>query len=343
MAAMATTRTAPLIKCEPDRKPGQHDHHAGIVDKSFHNRPERDADSRRVTLHGHRHRHVQGRVEHPEHTAAQQRDGSYEKISTLSLGTHSLSAIYNGDANDLGSTSSAITQTVAAIQSSYSLNPSSASVAAGASTGSVIVTAPSGCTWTVSNNSPATITNVNPTSGSGNGAVNYSVAANPKIVENVIYNIGVTLAWNIAMMTATLPLLGHFLAGAPFGALISDVTPLGAGLGFGSTLAGASAPVGGIGGATLAGIGAPPARSAVGTGRMVGCRPTATLTGKHGAAQLKKARTCEIQGGIMPGMASAGGKSGYGMAGPRYGVKPKVMPSRCSSNDEQGGDAACLR
>ena len=40
------------------------------------------------------------------------------------------------------------------------------------------------------------------------------------------------------MMTATLPLLGHFLAGAPFGALISDVTPLGAGLGFGSTLAG---------------------------------------------------------------------------------------------------------
>ena len=32
--------------------------------------------------------------------------------------------------------------------------------------------------------------------------------------------------------------------------------------------------------------------------------------------------------GIMPGMASAGGKSGYGMAGPRYGVKPKVMPKQ---------------
>ncbi len=30
----------------------------------------------------------------------------------------------------------------------------------------------------------------------------------------------------------------------------------------------------------------------------------------------------------MPGMASAGGKSGYGMAGPRYGVKPKVMPKQ---------------
>ncbi len=72
------------------------------------------------------------------------------------------------------------------------------------------------------------------------------------IVENVVYNIGVTLAWNIAMMTATLPLLGHFIAGAPFGFLISDTTPLGAGLGFGTTLAGAEAPVGG---AMAAGMG----------------------------------------------------------------------------------------
>jgi len=32
--------------------------------------------------------------------------------------------------------------------------------------------------------------------------------------------------------------------------------------------------------------------------------------------------------GVMPGMASAGGKGGMGMAGPRYGVKPKVMPKQ---------------
>jgi PPE-repeat protein len=32
--------------------------------------------------------------------------------------------------------------------------------------------------------------------------------------------------------------------------------------------------------------------------------------------------------GVMPGMASAGGKSGMGLAGPRYGVKPKVMPKQ---------------
>ncbi len=76
------------------------------------------------------------------------------------------------------------------------------------------------------------------------------------ILSNTIYNIGVTLAWNTAMMTATLPLLGHFVGGAPFGFTIGDATPLGAGLGFGSTLAGASAPVGGLGGgAALAGMG----------------------------------------------------------------------------------------
>ncbi|MDD4867379.1 MAG: PPE family protein, partial [Mycobacterium sp.] len=46
-------------------------------------------------------------------------------------------------------------------------------------------------------------------------------------VQNVIYNIGVTAAWNVAMITATFPLLGHFLAGAPLGVTVDDVTPLG--------------------------------------------------------------------------------------------------------------------
>ena len=32
--------------------------------------------------------------------------------------------------------------------------------------------------------------------------------------------------------------------------------------------------------------------------------------------------------GVMPGMASAGGKGGMGLAGPRYGVRPKVMPKQ---------------
>ena len=157
------------------------------------------------------------------------------------------------------------------------------------------------------------------------------------IVGNGIYNIGVTLAWNSAMMTATLPLLGHFLAGAPFGVTISDTAPLGAGLGFGTTLAGASSGVGGVGGATLAGMGSassvggmsvPAGWSAATPEVAVG---DATLTGSGWTAAVDEGAVGASGGGmngVMPGMASAGGKAGMGMAGPRYGVKPKVMPKQ---------------
>jgi PPE-repeat protein len=157
------------------------------------------------------------------------------------------------------------------------------------------------------------------------------------IVGNGIYNIGVTLAWNTAMMTATLPLLGHFLAGAPFGVTISDTTPLAAGLGFGSTLAGASSGVGGVGGATLASMGSAssvgglsvPAAWSAATPAAAGVGDV-TLAGSGGTAAA--AETAGVGGGgmngVMPGMASAGGKSGMGMAGPRYGGKPKFMPTK---------------
>jgi PPE-repeat protein len=157
------------------------------------------------------------------------------------------------------------------------------------------------------------------------------------IVGNGIYNIGVTLAWNTAMLSATLPLLGHFLAGAPFGVTISDTTPLGAGLGFGSTLAGASSGVGGVGGATLAGMGSAssvgglsvPAAWSAATPAAAGVGDV-TLAGSGGTAAA--AETAAVGGGgmngVMPGMASAGGKSGMGMGGPRYGGKPKFMPTK---------------
>jgi PPE-repeat protein len=156
------------------------------------------------------------------------------------------------------------------------------------------------------------------------------------IVANGIYNIGVTLAWNTAMMTATLPLLGHFLAGAPFGVTISDTAPLGAGLGFGTTLAGATGSAGGLGGATLAGMGS---ASSVGglsvpagwSAAAPGAATDATLAGSGWTAAADEAAVGTGgagMNGVMPGMASAGGKAGYGMAGPRYGVKPKVMPKQ---------------
>jgi PPE-repeat protein len=151
------------------------------------------------------------------------------------------------------------------------------------------------------------------------------------IVGNTIYNVGVTLAWNTAMMTATLPLLGHFLAGAPFGVTLGDVTPLGAGLGFGSTLAGATGSMGG--GAALAGMGS---ASSVG-GMSVPAAWSAAAPAETGATLAGSGWTAaadETAGmggggmqGVMPGMASAGGRGGNGM-GPRYGVKPKVMPKQ---------------
>jgi PPE-repeat protein len=154
------------------------------------------------------------------------------------------------------------------------------------------------------------------------------------ILSNSIYNVGVTLAWNSAMMTATLPLLGHFIGGAPFGFTIGDTTPLGAGLGFGTTLAGATGPVGG-GAAMAAGMGE---ASTVGglsvpagwsTAAPAATVSDATLTGSGWTAPVEEsAGMGGAPGGIMPGMASAGGKGGYGLAGPRYGVKPKVMPKQ---------------
>jgi len=160
---------------------------------------------------------------------------------------------------------------------------------------------------------------------------------NVPIVQNAVYNVGVTLAWNTANMTAILPNLGHFLAGAPFGVTIGEAAPLGAGLGFGTTLAGASS--GGFGGgATLAGMGSassvggmsvPAAWSAAAPAEATGVE--ATLAGSGWTAAADTAPGMGAGGGmngVMPGMASAGGKGGMGMAGPRYGVKPKVMPKQ---------------
>ena len=74
---------------------------------------------------------------------------------------------------NLGGTLSRI---VSAAPCTYSISPTSKSFNASAGTGSVTVTAATGCAWTaVSNASWVTITSG--ASGSGNGTVNYSVAA----------------------------------------------------------------------------------------------------------------------------------------------------------------------
>lgn len=169
------------------------------------------------------------------------------------------------------------------------------------------------------------------TTQSGGGALLSAVNNffNVPFVQNAIYNVGVTVAWNVAMMTSTFPMLGHMLANAPFGVMVGDITPLGDGLGMGMTLAGATTPAGG--GAVLAGMGS---ASSVGGMSVPAAWSAATPTAETGAtlagtgwtaAAEESAGTAGVPG-VMPGMASAG-RQGYGM-GPRYGVKPRVMPKQ---------------
>jgi PPE-repeat protein len=150
------------------------------------------------------------------------------------------------------------------------------------------------------------------------------------LISNGFNSIDVTLSWCIMMMASALGTLNHFVAGAPFGVTIGDVTPLGAGLGFGTTLAGSSS---GLGGATLAGMGT--AAEVGGMSVPAGwsaAAPAATEATLAGSGWTAAADTA-VAGtggapGIMPGMASAGGKAGMGIGGPRYGVKPRVMPTK---------------
>ncbi len=152
-------------------------------------------------------------------------------------------------------------------------------------------------------------------------------------VEDSINTVNVTGSWFLFIGMSAIPLLSHFVAGAPFGFTMSDATPLGAGLGFGTTLAGSTS---GVGGATLAGMGTAsevggmsvPAGWSAGA---PGAAAETTLAGTGWTASVDEAATGMGGGGmngVMPGMASAGGKSGMGIGGPRYGVKPKVMPKQ---------------
>ncbi len=79
-------------------------------------------------------------------------------------------------ADTAGGTSSAVPFVVVA-SCSFQLSSTSATAMSGASSGSVMVTAPVGCSWTASSNS-AFLGIASGTPGSGSGAVGYTVAAN---------------------------------------------------------------------------------------------------------------------------------------------------------------------
>src|SRR5207244_2476309 len=74
-----------------------------------------------------------------------------------------------------GGSSAAITQV--GITCTDTISPASQSVVAGGGTGNTTVTAPTGCAWTAVSND-AWITVTTGASGSGNGSVTFSMAAN---------------------------------------------------------------------------------------------------------------------------------------------------------------------
>ena len=76
----------------------------------------------------------------------------------------------------------AFTVTQQAAACSYSINPTSQSVAAAGGAGSAIaVTTIPGCAWTATSGAPW-LTNVTPGSGTGSGTVNFTIGANPAAI-----------------------------------------------------------------------------------------------------------------------------------------------------------------
>jgi|SRR5271166_1355884 len=162
-----------------------------------------------------------------------------------------------------------------------------------------------------------------------------TLAAIP-IVQNTIYNVGVTVAWNTGNIEGVFPVLGHFLASSPAGVttdiLTSDVTPLEGGLSSG-TLVANTVSGGGVGGAMTAGLGeassvgglsVPASWSTAAPATLASA--TAPLEGSGWTVPAESGGATMMPG--MPGMAAAAKGAGAFAAGPRYGFKPIVMPKQ---------------
>ena len=100
--------------------------------------------------------------------------GSGSETVTYSVAANPSTSSRSGTLTIAGLT---FTVTQAGLPCTYALSPGSASVAAGASTGSFSVSSLAGCPWSASE-SAAWLTITAGATGSGNGTVTYSVAAN---------------------------------------------------------------------------------------------------------------------------------------------------------------------
>jgi PPE-repeat protein len=158
-------------------------------------------------------------------------------------------------------------------------------------------------------------------------------------IENAFNGAVNTSAWFVMNAIPTAVSLGHTLGGVGSIAVASDTTSLGAGLGYGTMLAGAGSSTAGLGG--LAGVGmaaeAPAVLASAGQAGAVGGLSVpagwsgatgegATLAGTGWTAGVEEPAPMNAVPAGMPAMANAAGRGGLGFGGPRYGTKPIVMP-----------------
>jgi len=165
------------------------------------------------------------------------------------------------------------------------------------------------------------------------------------LVANIPNGIFDTIAWQMFAIIPAAVLYGYTLMGGSAGA--AAVGDLGAGLGGGGVLAGATAPAAGaLAGAAVpaGGLGAAPVLAGMGSASSVGglsvpagwsaatpATGTATLAGSGWTTPPEEGMPMTNVAAGMPAAASAG-RGGYGFNGfsgfsaPRYGVKPTVMP-----------------
>ena len=225
------------------------------------------------------------------------------------------------------STAAAILQPIA--PASPSTNPAAAGIQ-GAATAQAATSAPAQGLGNVISGVQTALSNFDQLTTLGGNVPSLSQWASIPVVQNSIAQVGVTAAWFQGNMTSVFPSLGHLVATSPAGLtpFVDDVTPLGAGLGFGTTLTGSTTGLGG--GATAAlgeassvgGLSVPASWSAATPATLASS--TAPLEGSGWTAATEEAAPIAA----MPGMPGAGplAKGAGAYAAPRYGIKPIVMP-----------------
>ena len=148
-------------------------------------------------------------------------------------------------------------------------------------------------------------------------------------VFNAVQQVGVTSAWFVGNGIPTAVSYIHTIATSPIGAIgaaVGNVTPAsGAALAAPSTLVSSTAPSAGLGGASTVGkLSVPNSWSSA----VPETSPTGT-TAIEGSGWTPATAQGEAGGPVIGGPGGAGfGRGAGSQAGPRYGVKPIVMPKQ---------------